>query len=196
MTPGDTTSSDTQATDKTAGGTPLPTDPPKWLQRRINLFDNSGPVHSILVLKEEHGTRFIDPRDFGGYLKACQHIFDGRLKDGYWYDEDPPEHPGPAPEEPPGIGAVDDPEIQKLLRERRFKHKRKLQAFEQDQEFHTHLVAARDRTCPWAAAWIIEHRQDHEYEGFSVEELEMPASDKEEEEDDSSIWYPDGSEEP
>jgi hypothetical protein len=145
----------------------IPADPPKYiaaLDKRIT------DGRFVIVFEEKEERVYYDPRDWGGYFEVCYHVFMKRLKDAYWgyptVKPTPPKAPDPIPE-------TTDPDIIELGKKRTAAYNRKMREYREDLEVWAYVDAA-SKGNKWAAAWVIDRRKDHEYEGFDIEPLEMP----------------------
>ena len=141
--------------------------PPKYSAERAEKLDKN---RVVIILTEKHATSYYDPRDWGGYLKLCLHIFTTRFKSGHYY----PPHAPSEPKAPPTVEKdVMDKDFLAVAAKREKEYKRKMREYEEEMDEWSYIEAA-SKGNEWAAEQVLTLRRDYEYESFDVEILETP----------------------
>jgi hypothetical protein len=126
---------------------------------------------TVVVFTEKHGSRYLDGTP--GFLRVARRVFDDRDKEPFF--EYPTTDPVP-PTKPPPLPATDNGLEDMAYREamRRWAdYERRLRVWSYAHVAFNLAQEARGGD-DLAAAKFLVMRQDHEYEGFSVEPLEVP----------------------
>lgn len=124
----------------------------------------------ILVLNEKHRTSYYDLSDWGGIVKLLAHLFRERDKNNGWYPRSPPTSPGPAPVVPADIT---DTQLANFWAERCAMHKRYQKKHVEDLQEWEAFDKARAGD-DLQAAYLMELRRGFEYEGYEIEDLQIP----------------------
>lgn len=140
------------------------------MRRRLSQVPTVTAAH-VVVFTEKHGTAYYSGAK--GFLAVARRVFDERDKAADWwgYPKGPPTPPTPPPAVPDGVTL--DPQLQEVVRARTADYPHKLAAYQEWAHEFDLLTRARAGDDQAAAEFLVS-RQEHEYEGFTVEPLVVP----------------------
>lgn len=129
---------------------------------------------NILILKEKHGTYYLDASSRDAFLAACLLTVKRRVDENWFYHSWNPDEVIQPDLEEEVVRGLPDSETKTDLLEAWENYRKELVRVEHNNDIVELAELAAKTDDPYLAWYVLTERKNHEYEGFELEQLEAP----------------------